>query len=306
MAAQTKMETKIDSKEVRSQAWKFYFILGLWPAYLIFIPKFYELYGVYALGAAIFPGIYLFTWLGYLMHETWHKYVPTVPNALLYNLYSWMLLTDPQLYRLVHGHHHSKVNSYEDTEFHPLGEIKYRPGRILFNLAEILLGVVFLVGIISAVVPRHPRYKDRYRFGRLAMSVAAWALFLGGTGAVSHWLLGADLRSIALSYLLSYYGGSVFLHHSQLVEHGNLIVAGDWGAHNLATRNLSPHGMAARAFLFLSHNDAREHVLHHTLTGEYARPFPGRIPLPPNANIISFADYGRVLTNMLVGTTQNS
>ncbi|MBC2579208.1 hypothetical protein HGI79_02595 [Clostridium sp. DJ247] len=74
------------------------------------------------------------TWLGFLMHECWHKYVPEINNKVFYRIFSWCLLNDPQVYNLVHGIHHSKVNSWEDIEFHPLGKIKNSLLRRIYNL----------------------------------------------------------------------------------------------------------------------------------------------------------------------------
>lgn len=55
------------------------------------------------------------------MHECWHGYVPNIPSKKFYNIFAYMLFTDPQIYRIVHAYHHGMVHSWEDTEFHPLG-----------------------------------------------------------------------------------------------------------------------------------------------------------------------------------------
>jgi hypothetical protein len=70
------MEEYISTKLVNSQAWKFYFIMLVWPLYLVSLPIILSLTGWWSVLYMIFPGVYIFTWLGYLMHETWHKYVP--------------------------------------------------------------------------------------------------------------------------------------------------------------------------------------------------------------------------------------
>jgi hypothetical protein len=62
-------------------------------------------------------------------------------------------------------------------------------------------------------------------------------------------------------------------------------------------------GAIEKIFLFLTHNDSREHVLHHTVTAVHSRPFPGKIPLPPGAVVITMADYLGILGRMLVGQT---
>jgi hypothetical protein len=89
------------------------------------------------------------------------------------------------------------------------------------------------------------------------------------------------------------------LHHSQLVEHGNLFVPGEWKERILKVRNLRPKGISEKLFLFLTHGDSREHVLHHTQVGVYSRPFPGAVPMPDNAVYITLGDYAGILRGML-------
>jgi hypothetical protein len=89
------------------------------------------------------------------------------------------------------------------------------------------------------------------------------------------------------------------LHHSQLIEHGNLIAEGDWNVRNLLTRNLKANGILEKMFLFLTHGDSREHVLHHTLVKVYSRPFPGKIPMPEKAAYINFKNYLSIIWGML-------
>ena len=85
------------------------------------------------------------------------------------------------------------------------------------------------------------------------------------------------------------------------MEHGNLIVEGDFHRRNMRSRNLKPSGIAEKLFLFLTHNDSREHVLHHTLTNVYSRPFPGTVPLPEGAVMITLREYFQILQRMLAG-----
>jgi len=249
----------------------------------------------------IFPGLYIFTWVGYLMHESWHKYVPNVDNRFFYNLFALMLLSDPQLYNLVHSTHHGQVNTYEDAEFHPLGKIRSRAGRILTNWLEVLFGTAFLVAAATVTVPRNPLFAKKYRFWRLPVSTIVWAAFFGGLGYLSHIVFNVGLGKVFLTYILGFWLSSFFLHQSQLVEHGNLFVEGTFKERNLVTRNLKPSGIVEKVFLFLTHNDSREHVLHHTLTRIHSRPFPGVIPMPEEAVWITMSDYLRVLRRMLIG-----
>jgi fatty acid desaturase len=289
----------IGAEEIRRQGFKFYLVLLAWPTYLFLIPWACHQFGYPALVLILFPGIYLFTWVAFLMHECWHKYVPQLPNKLFYLLFSWMLLTDHQIYRLVHGHHHSEVNTWEDREFHPLGEIKNRTWRRIYNLLEITCGWTFLVVVTSWAIPRLPRYQKKYRFTNLLISACAWVLFIGGLGWLSSQTFGLSAAEVLIPLAVSYFLGSVVLHHSQLIEHGNLTLEGTWEERNLKTRNLRNKTLPEKLFLFLTHHDSHEHVLHHTSPRLYTRPFLGRVPLHPEAEIISLREYGGVLKDML-------
>lgn len=292
---------KIPEATLRGQAWKHYCVVLAWPAYLFFLPWVWSRSPAAGIVFTVFPGIYLFTWMGFLMHECWHRYVPNVPNGAFYQIFSWLLLTDPQVYRLLHGTHHYHVNSWQDAEFHPFGEIKSRPLRIAMNIAEITLGIAALVIAQTFVMIGNPAFRRKYRVMSLLVSILVWIVYLGGIGWAAHHVFSVPALSVAVSYILFFWIAGALLHHSQLVEHGNLFIAGDWNERNIKTRNLRVKSPAERVFLFMTHGDSREHVLHHVLVSVHSRPFPGRIPLPANAAIFTMGDYGRVLRDMITG-----
>jgi len=294
------MTQYLTTRQLESQAWKLYFVAMAWPIYVLVLPVAWSKLGMYALLFIIFPGTCLFTWMACLMHECWHKYVPNVPNRFFYQLFSYMLVTDPQLYRLVHGHHHSKVNTWDDTEFHPLGRIKNTFLRRVYNFCEILFGVALTFSIQMNVLPRHPRYKDKYKTGKAAGSVIMWLVIYACLIYASSSLFGVAASDIALSYTINFWLCSVMIHHVQLVPHGNLIVEGDWNVRNMKSRNLKNDTLPQKLFHFLTHGDTREHVLHHTHVAEHARPFPGKVPLPTDAVYISLHDYAHVLWDMVI------
>jgi len=296
------METSpIPEIRIRQQAIKYYLVLLMWPLYLFILPAVFARWGALTILFMIFPGVYLFTWVGYLMHESWHKYVPNIPNGFFYNSFALMLLSDPQLYQMTHGMHHSKVHTYEDAEFHPVGEIKNRTLRILYNWAEVFTGVAWLVIMATVAVPFDKRFSGRYRAWKPAASLAFWAVFMGGIGYLSHLVFGVTLLQIALSFAISIWLNSFILHHSQLIEHGNLYVEGTFEQRNIWTRNLRPVGLAEKIFLFFTHGDSQEHVLHHTQTKYYLRPFTGTAPMPERSMYISLGDYLKILGRMLAG-----
>ena len=289
----------ISESMIKRQSWKYYFVAVAWPLYLLFLPLVFNKVGFYSILLMIFPGVFLFTWVGYLMHESWHKYVPNVPNSFFFNVLSWMLLTDPQIYKMLHGGHHMNVNSWDDRELHPLGKISNPILRKIYNYFEVILGIVFLVAVSSLAIPFNSKYKGKYHFSSLAISIFAWVIFLGGIGFLSHLIFRISAGPVIISYIISLWICSFFLHQSQLVEHGNLIAEGNWNVRNLLTRNLRAKGIVEKIFLFLTHGDSREHVLHHTLVKIYSRPFPGKVPMPENAVYVDFKNYLSLLWGML-------
>jgi fatty acid desaturase len=210
-----------------------------------------------------------------------------------------MLLTDPQLYRLVHGHHHSKVNTWDDTELHPLGKINNIHLRRIYNFLEIALGVIFTFGIIMHLLPKHPNYKAKYKQSTHTISILMWILFYGGVGYLSALIFNLSAAQVAIPFLISFWLGSAIIHHDQLIEHGNLIVEGDCHQRNMASRNLKNETVFQKLFHLLTHGDTREHVLHHTAVAVYSRPFPGKVPMPADAVCISLKDYAGILWQMI-------
>ncbi|MGD0806438.1 MAG: hypothetical protein ABSA10_03010, partial [Anaerolineales bacterium] len=256
---------------------------------------------IFSLLYMIFPGIYLFTWVGFLMHESWHKYIPNIPNGFFYNAFALMLLSDPQLYQMTHGFHHSKVHTYEDAEFHPVGEVRNRAVRIIYNWLEVIIGVTWLVLMASLAVPLDPRFSKRYRIWKLPISILAWVIIMGGIGFLAHRIFGVSLAQIVVPFAASIWLNSFVLHQSQLIEHGNLYVDGTFDERNVWTRNLKKAGVIESIILFFTHGDSEEHVLHHILNKQYLRPFPGVVPLPEKAVSITFRDYLGILGRILQG-----
>jgi fatty acid desaturase len=292
---------EITDRKIKQQAWKFFFVLFVWPIFLFLLPLAFAKLGLWALVAMIFPGLYLYTWLGYLMHEAWHKYVPNIPNAFFYNVFSWMLITDPQVYHVLHWYHHSQVNSWSDSEFHPIGEIRNVWLRRIYNFFELFLGIVFLYIMAVARIPFNPQFKNKFNPLSAVVSVLLWGIIYVGIGFASAFVFNIPAHLVAIVLCANVLLDSIFLHLSQLVEHGNLIVEGNYKTRNLRTRNLRNKGAAARVFLFLTHGDSHEHVLHHTSVKVYSRPFPGSLPMPEGAVWISFGDFLLVLWDMLRG-----
>jgi len=286
----------IEENLLRRQAWKYWLVMAAWPAFLILLPLVYGKNQLVATIFIIFPGIWLFTWLAFLMHESWHKYVPGLPNRGMFHVFGWMLLLDPQVFHLAHTSHHKHVNSYSDIEFYPFGRIHNRNIRRLYHLLQILLGSIFTQPMMSLGVMRHPQFSPL----KGLVSVLIWVTFIVSTGSVAFAISSINPVELVILYVLIYWSGALVVHHDQLMQHGNLIVKGDYEQRNRATRNLNPKGLVAHVFLFFTHDEGLEHVLHHTRPDLYNRPFPGRFQLPDKPVYINATDYPRVLYQMLI------
>ncbi|MBE0537361.1 MAG: fatty acid desaturase, partial [Phycisphaerae bacterium] len=270
------MQEYISDIEIRRQAWKYLAAPILWLAYAFLLPFLWAKLGPWSLLVMIFPGAWLYNWLSYLAHESWHRYVPNINNDRFFKHAFCLLGADPQLYRLVHGRHHSQIHTWQDTEFHPLGRIRSRPLRALYNILEIAFGVIFIFALLSWVVPRHPQYRHRYSKSAAAVALLSIAAIYGTLGLAAALAFNLSAAQVLIPWLLSLWISAVIVHQDQMIQHAGIILDGDVRQRDLATRNLRPAGPASRLLLFLFHNDPREHVLHHTLVRVYHRPFPDR------------------------------
>lgn len=295
------VSAKNANAQLRSQAWKYYVALIAWPAYLVVLPYVFVQWGALSLLFMLFPGVYLFTWLGLLIHECWHKYIPNVPNDFFRNIFSWMLITEPQVYNIVHSSHHTHVHTYQDMEFHPAGRIENRRRRRIYNAMEIFMGSGFVLLVTGVKVSKHPELQKKYSSNKFLIAVLAWVVFYVGMSYASQVIFGVTALQATIAYTISLWMGSFFLHHNQLIEHGNLIVEGNLDERNRKSRNLKPSGILEKIFLFLTHGDAQEHVLHHTQPRFHSRPFPNKLAVPDDAVYITLGDYMLILKDMLAG-----
>jgi len=284
---------------LRRQAWKFYFVVLAWPACCVALPGVHAAIGWWSLLFMLFPGAFLLNWAALLMHECWHRYVPNIDNRAFYNLLAWMLLNDPQLFRLLHPAHHSRVSTWEDREVHPFGDIRSRPLKVFNNALELTLGMLYIVLAWHIVVPSHPAYRKQYRVGSLVVAALAIAGFLALVFAASRSAFGLSAAEVAVPLAASYWLGGMVLHYSTLIQHGNLIVAGGLHERNRWVRSLSAAGPIEVLFLVLSHQDQ---VVHHTEPSVYARPFRNNlVARPSGAVVISARDFLTIAWDMLLG-----
>ncbi len=284
---------------------KVYGLIISWLLYLISLPYVFAHNKVIGSIYIVFPGIYLFPLFGLMIHETWHDYLPNVPNKVLFPLFCFMLISDPQVYDLTHRSHHTDVNSYRDMQFYPLGKIERRFFRVIFNFFSISLGAIFVMTVAGIRLPKDSRFKRHYRYRKLFLFLLCRIGFIVSIGYCSHLIFNVSTMQILIPFLFTYWGGSLMIHHGMLFEHGNLIVEGNLNQRNLKTRNLRATGLASRIVLFFTHNDLLEHTLHHTSPRLNNRPFPRKYSMPENSNYITLSQHLGILRDMLIGIEAN-
>lgn len=287
----------ITNEMVHSQTYKFYLVPLLFSVYIIVFPYCYQqLNFILSFILLVFPGAFIYSWICYLIHETWHKYLTNIPNFFLFNLYSWLLASDPQIYRICHGTHHTHTHTWDDMEFYPLGNIKNKYLRRLFNSMRFLFGQLFVYNIAFYAISKHAKFRWHKTFMAWLIIIMIYGIFF----FISHAMLHVAPKNIVISWLLITFMGGSIQHHSQLIEHWG-IIAEDKSCHerNLLSRNLQNKSMVERFFLFLTHWDSHQHVLHHTHVGKYTRPFLNAIPMPSTSVYISFKDYLKIAWRMI-------
>lgn len=84
-------------ERIESEKCKFYLIIPLWICYFLLLPKIYLFSKIVFFLYIFLIGNFLFCWLGFLFHETWHEYIPNIKNKTLYYIYGILLLTDPHI-----------------------------------------------------------------------------------------------------------------------------------------------------------------------------------------------------------------
>jgi hypothetical protein len=295
------MNTLPSSQFAYTQTVKLFIALLFWFIYLFCIPYMYSSLNILSFIFIIFPGGYLFCCLAQFMHECWHEYLVGIHNKFFYSFLSWIIFLDHQIFDIVHPYHHSQVNTYQDIEFHPLGKIKDRSLRIIYNFCEVFLGNIFIALVANFKIMHEPKLKKQYCYTKLTISILMRTIIWGGIGYSSHLLLKVNLLQIAIPYILTCWVGALMIHHSELIEHGNLIVEGKLEERNSRTRNLKPSGILEKCFLFLTNNHSLEHSLHHSKPNIYTRPYPQQNFISEQTVYISFTEYSIILKDMLTG-----
>jgi fatty acid desaturase len=237
-----------------------YVCLACWFFYYLLIPTAFAHSAwiglVFACSIAPFIGV----WAIYLMHECWHRYFEGIDNRKMFLAFCALLFTQPGAYGHGHRSHHRHVNTYEDLEIHPAGRIASRGDRIFFYIGSSLFGSLFLLFFGLGQTDTDDSNDSRWNRLMPLAWLGAW-----GTIAIAAWAITqAPWTDILLAYLASIWATSFAHRHNEMIEHGAIIAEGSLRFRASQTRNLNPDSLLARCFLLITHDDSREHTLHHT------------------------------------------
>lgn len=237
-----------------------YVCLVCWLIYYLLIPAAFahSNWIGFALACSIAP--FIGVWAIYLMHECWHRYFESINNRKMFLGFCALLFTQPGAYGHGHRTHHRHVNTYEDLEIHPVGRITSRSGRIVFYVGSSLFGSLFLLLLGLGQNGTDDSKESRWnKFMPLAW-LGAWGTIASAAWAITQ----ANWTDILIAYSASIWATSFAHRHNEMIEHGAIIAEGSLQFRASQTRSLNPKSLLARYFLLITHDDSREHTLHHT------------------------------------------
>lgn len=269
-------------------------VIVLWYLYLVGVACLWFHSVPATLVMIVTVGGFLFTWLAYYRHELWHNYFPGINNPRFFDLVSFMMFSDPQVYRIAHPAHHKYVHTIRDIEFFCERHDQDPAKRKRQFLLELLFG-----NMAWELVTLHRLYAegkaDRWearkalfkRLGLLALAAVA-AAFVDPRGSLM----------ILPTFLLTAFVAAHATRHNQWIEHlGLRDDGGTLHQRDMLTRNLPNRGILNRLWNFYNHNDPLDHVLHHTEPKYNTRGVAG-VPMPVGSVYTSIPEhFGRVVAH---------
>lgn len=279
---------------------KVYSILSLIPVYCTIAPLMWTYSYIYGLVFLIFPGLYFYTYMAFVIHESHHRYFKGHPNNLIFRIALMYAYGDPQVYSIVHPLHHKYVHTDKDLEINPLGKIKSKKLRIISRLLELTFGLIYVQIIIIYKIITNPELNKRFSLFNMFFNFSLSTLFYFLVGYIS-FSLGADIQSILLCYISTIWSALILIRIVQLVEHGDIFTEeNDPYSRNLLTRNMSKDSFFERLFHFYTHNDSYNHTMHHLNASKFNRILPNNntdsynyIRLGNFQNILSLLKRGK-------------
>jgi len=275
-----------------------YVCLASWFIYYLLIPAAFahSNWIGFALACSIAP--FIGVWAIYLMHECWHRYFEDIDNRKMFLLFCALLFTQPGAYGHGHRTHHKHVNTYEDLEIHPVGRIASRGGRIIFYVGSSLFGSIFLLLLGLGQSGTDDSKESRWNKVMPLVWLGTWGMIGTAAWAITQ----ATLTDILIAYAISIWATSFAHRHNEMIEHGGVIAEGSLAFRANQTRSLKPDSLLARYFLLITHDDSREHTLHHTqpernwrLQEEHARACSDWRPR------VSLTEYFQITLRLMAG-----
>lgn len=143
-----------NTKLVNKQAVKIFTTLVAWVVYLFLLPYVYASINIFQSFLCFFQEFIFYVYQHSLcMNVGMNIYLASTIS--FYLILSWLIFIEPQTFDIVHPSHHTQVNTYNDMEFHPLGEIKNKLLRIIYNFLEICLGKIFVFIVADFQILKH-------------------------------------------------------------------------------------------------------------------------------------------------------
>lgn len=262
----------------------------LWCVYLFSTSLMWAKYSSFAVLLVPTAGAYLFLWLAFYRHELWHRYFPKINNALWYDFVSYVLFSDPQVYRAAHASHHKFVHTPDDLELFCLDWGTDRPRRKRQFILEFLCGNMAWEFSTFGRLRRGGQATLRAKLAAFAKGLALFAFPV----VLAAWIQPGAGRFFFATCALTIWCGAIMSRHVQWIQHLGIVSDGSLAERNLLTRNLCSDTVVGWLLNFLSHDDAREHVFHHTEPKLNSRGLAG-LKLPPEAHTVTLSEYPRIL-----------
>lgn len=265
----------------------FVIVFITWLAYVVLAPLLWLQSPWLALLVIPLIGGYLASWLLYYRHELWHNYFPGLNNERALDLVSYTLMSIPQAYRVCHGSHHKHVHTYEDMEFFCQDYATDRTKRRRQFLLEVFFGNIAWEWSTTFRLARAGKISSRDRIKARIGSLT----FLAIAAGLSYWIQPGNTLYLLLTFVLTAWLGAVVTRQSQWIEHLGIHANGcSLHERDMLTRNLPSNTTLGWLVNFYTHNDAREHVLHHTEPGQNLRAVDG-LSLPKEAHTTTVGEH---------------
>ncbi len=233
--------------------------IPLWFAYLFSVSILCTKSILLASLVIIFIGSYLVSWIGYIRHELWHNYFPGVNNGFLFNIVSYLLLSDPKVYGQAHVTHHRDLHTVKDIEFCCEDYETNRRKRKLHFILEFLFGnIAWEIATTWRLIKR-----KQISIKREIFSASLRIAMILGLCFAANWIYPGSGKALVLVYFSTIWIGAVITRHDQWIEHLGILSDAPLQDRIRMVRNLPDSHWSNKLWNVLNHNDPRGHYFHH-------------------------------------------